>query len=273
MTPAMPDELEVPVAALSIAGSDPSGAAGLQGDLKTFASHGVEGMAVVALLTAQNRSGVAWVEALPADVVARQLDTLLAEHTPGATKTGALGSAAIVDVVVARAPQLGPLIVDPVLVSTSGATLLSDGAVEGLRRHLLPHATLVTPNAPEAALLTGRAVDDLAGARDAARALADLGARAVLVKGGHHGGGRAVDVLFAHGELVELVQDRVPGGSPRGTGCALSSAIAARVARGHELSLAVRGAKAWLTRAIRSAHDEQGALGGVDHNVDPRLVT
>lgn len=258
---------------LTIAGSDPSGGAGLQADLKTFATHGVEGMAVVALLTAQSREGVAWAEALPAEAVARQLDVLLPAHPPRATKTGALGSVAVVETVAQRADRLGSLVVDPVLLSTSGARLLSDDAMDCMRRRLLPEVTLLTPNAPEAALLSGRSVEDLAGARDAARALADLGAAAVLVKGGHLLESGAVDVLLADGAFVELEAGRVPGPTPRGTGCALAAAIAARLALGHELLVAVEGAKAWLGRAIQGAHDRASPVGGVFHDADPQLVT
>jgi hydroxymethylpyrimidine/phosphomethylpyrimidine kinase len=239
---------------LTIAGSDPSGGAGLQADLKTFAAHGVYGASVVTALTAQDTRGVrALLEVDPA-FVAAQLDAVRDDLDVAAGKTGMLLRPDVIETVAARlrARPLPHLVVDPVMIATSGDPLIEPVAAARLRDLLLPLATLVTPNLHEAAALTGRPVASQAQMRDAARALLDLGARAALVKGGHLEGA-PIDVLHDGRALHELPGARVPGGPTHGTGCTLSAAIAARLARGEELVAAATAAKRWVARAIAGA--------------------
>jgi hydroxymethylpyrimidine/phosphomethylpyrimidine kinase len=256
--------------ALTIAGSDPSGGAGLQADLKTFAAWGVYGAAVVTALTAQNTRGVHGIHLVPATFVRAQLDAVLDDVTVHAIKTGMLPDGPTVEAVVAglvRYPEL-PLVVDPVLVSTSGHTLADASALDALRRLLLPRAHLVTPNLPEAEALTGKPVRSRADMAPAARALVDLGARAALVTGGHLAGS-ACDVLLADGQLTEFDGPRLTVASTHGTGCTLSAAIAAALARGESLPHAVGRAKRYVTRGLARALDVGHGLRPLDHAVDP----
>ena len=251
--------------ALTIAGSDPSGGAGLQADLKTFHQHRVYGMSAVTLLTVQNTTGVDRVDVLDPRLVVAQIDAVTCDIPPGVAKTGALGSREVVEAVADRAARFPfPLVVDPVMISKHGASLLPPDAQRALARLLLPHATLVTPNAPEAAALSGRPVRTLADAREAARTIAGAGARAVLVKGGHIEGD-AIDVLYADGALVELHAPRVDTRAGHGTGCSYAAAIAAWLARGASLEDAVRRAKRWLTAALASAPGLGRGVGPVNH--------
>jgi hydroxymethylpyrimidine/phosphomethylpyrimidine kinase len=253
--------------ALSIAGSDPSGGAGIQADLKTFAAFGVYGAAVIAALTAQSARVVSAVTAVDAGFVARQLEAVL-EALPLATvKTGMLYRADVVAVVagILNARRVGTLVVDPVLRATSGASLIEADAIPVLRERLLPLATLVTPNTDEAAALTRRPVHSVDDMAVAARALVDLGARSALVTGGHLPGD-AVDVLCDADGVRDYRAARIGGGSPHGTGCALSAAIAAGLARGRALRDAVADAKDWLGRAIAGA----SATGTLDFGARPR---
>jgi hydroxymethylpyrimidine/phosphomethylpyrimidine kinase len=237
--------------ALTIAGSDSSGGAGIQADLKTFAAFDVHGASVVTALTAQSTQAVRAVAAVAADFVGAQLDAVLDDLDVAAAKTGMLDRVEVVATVADRLRRrpVPHLVVDPVLVASTGATLLAPAGVDALRTLLLPLATLVTPNLREAETLTGRPVRDVAGMRDAARALVDAGARAALVTGGHLPGD-PIDVLHDGRALHELPGVRHPGPSPHGTGCALSAAITARLARGDGLIAAVRTAKAWVADAI-----------------------
>lgn len=254
--------------ALTIAGSDPSGGAGLQADLKTFHAHGVYGAAAVSLITVQNTVSVRRVELLDAGLVREQLEAVLEDLEVRAAKTGALGDAAIIEAVAQSVGRRAlPLVVDPVMISKHGHALLDPSAVSALRERLLPVAHLVTPNAPEAEALSGVRVRDLAGAREAARAIASLGARNVLVKGGHLEGERAVDLLLADGVFHELAAVRVTTRAGHGTGCTLSAAITARLARGEALLDAVAGAKRWLTRALELAPDVGHGIGPVEHRL------
>lgn len=254
--------------ALTIAGSDPSGGAGLQADLKTFHQHGVYGMAVVSLLTVQSTQGVTRVDPVSAELLAQQLDHLLADLTPGAAKTGALGNAALVEVVAARAKAFSfPLVVDPVMISKHGHPLIDASAVTAVKERLLPVSFLLTPNTQEAAALTGRTVETLAQSKDAAKALAQLGARHVLVKGGHLDGA-PIDVLLTDGTLHELHAERIDTKHTHGTGCTYSAAIVARLALGAPLLTAVTDAKAWLTRAIATAPGIGSGVGPVNHFAD-----
>ncbi len=260
----------MPHVALSIAGSDPTGGAGIQADLKTFQSHGVYGTAVISLITVQDTAGVQRVELLAPELVAAQLETLIADLPPAAAKTGALGGAAQVEAVAAIfARRSTTLVVDPIFASTSGATLLDTSGLIALRKHLLPLTTLVTPNLYEAAQLAQRDVDDAASMRDAAKAIADFGARAVLVKGGHSAG-PATDWLYVDGVCHELPAVRIENRLLHGLGCALSAAITARLARGESVWASCSAAKAWLTRAIENAPDFGGRRGPVRH-AEPAL--
>ena len=263
--------VSLPVA-LTIAGSDPSGGAGLQADLKTFAALDVYGAAVVAALTAQNTCGVrARLDVAP-DFVAAQLDAVLDDLPVGAVKTGMLGRAAIVDVVAerlaARRPRL-PLVVDPVLAATSGDPLAEPGLAARLAERLLPLATLVTPNLAEAEALVGRRVGTPAEMRDAARALVDRGARAALVTGGHLPDD-ARDVLFDGAAYHDLVAARVPISPTHGTGCTLSAAVAANLARGLDLVAAVTDAKTFVGRALVAARPVGRGAVPLDHGAAGR---
>jgi len=240
--------------ALTIAGSDPGGGAGIQADLRTFAAFGVHGASVLAALTAQDTRGVhATLEVAPAFVLL-QLDAVLDDLPVRAAKTGMLHRAAVIDAVVARlgARPLPHLVVDPVMAATSGEALLEPAGIAVLRERLLPLATLVTPNLHEAGALTGRTVTEPAEMREAARALVAMGARAALVKGGHLPGD-ALDVLYDGREFRELRAPRVEGRRLHGTGCVLSAAITAGLALGDRLADAVAEAKRYVTRAIETA--------------------
>ncbi len=255
---------------LSIAGSDPSGGAGIQADLKTFAALGCHGMAVVAALTAQNTKGVAGVHVPPADFVAAQIDAVFADISVAAVKIGMLANGAVVEAVADRLRAHGPpfIVLDPVLVATSGDSLGAPDVVDAMLRRLVPLAGLVTPNAPEAARLTGLPRPrDAEGLGALARALHASGARAVLVKGGHLEGDTSQDALFADGKLRVYSAPRVATRNTHGTGCTLSSAIAAYVAQGLALEDAVGAAKDYLTGALResAALKVGGGHGPVNH--------
>lgn len=250
----------VPIA-LTIAGSDPSGGAGIQADLKTFHRFGVYGEAVVATVTVQNTARVDEVESLRPELVVRQIRAVLDDIPPAAAKTGALGSAEIVRAVAAIAREFTfPLLVDPVMLATHGAPLLASDALH----ELLPLAMLVTPNLQEAAALCGFEVNDLQAMRRAAERIALLGPRAVLVKGGHLAGD-PVDILFSGGQWFEFAAERVKTRHTHGTGCAYSAAITAGLALGWELPEAVRRAKLWLTEAIRTAPGLGSGNGPINH--------
>ncbi len=241
--------------ALSIAGSDSSGGAGIQADLKTFTVFGVYGMTAVTALTAQNTCGVEDVLAVPAKFVEAQIRVVVTDIGSGPTKTGMLANAEIIEVVAAAVRRYGlePLVVDPVMVAQSGAPLLEPDAVETLRRCLLPLATVLTPNVPEAEALLGERICSVDDMRGAARAFISLGARSCLLKGGHLEGERAVDVFDDGSQSVLLEGPRLPTRHTHGTGCQLSAAIVAALAKGHELHSAVHLAKQFIQRAIEKA--------------------
>lgn len=239
---------------LSIAGSDPSGGAGLQADLKTFHAFGVYGAAVVTSVTVQNTAGVRDRHDVPAAVVAAQLDAVLDDLAVAAAKTGLLPDAGVVDAVatcLAARPR-APLVVDPVLVATSGDALADPGALAAIRTRLLPLATVVTPNLAEAEALAGGPVRSRVAMREAAAAIVRLGAAAAFVTGGHLDG-PACDVLATADAVHELEGARVAGGPTHGTGCTLSAALAAELARGTPLLDAARAAKAYVARALAAA--------------------
>lgn len=243
----------MPPVALTIAGSDPSGGAGLQADLKTFHQHGVYGAAAVTLITVQNTVSLARVEVLSADLVSQQIAAVIADIPPNAAKTGALGSIEVVGAVAALAAEFQfPLIVDPVMISKHGARLISPEAEAALKSELLPHAFLVTPNIPEAELLSGLEISDEKDMLRAARRLCDAGCLAVLIKGGHLAG-PAVDLLFDCEEVTRFEGARVDSRHTHGTGCALSAAITANLALGVGLKEAVSRAKRFVQAGIETA--------------------
>ncbi|WP_328292820.1 bifunctional hydroxymethylpyrimidine kinase/phosphomethylpyrimidine kinase [Kineococcus sp. NBC_00420] len=261
--------------ALTIAGSDSGGGAGIQADLKTFAAHGVYGASVVTALTAQNTHGVRGILAVPAEFVRLQLDTVLDDITVHATKIGMLAGADVVLAVaeVLRSRALGPVVLDPVMVATSGDALLDPDAVAAVRDVLLPLADLVTPNVPEAAALLGvDAATSVAQCRDQAQELARRSGTAVLLKGGHLSGQASVDVLASPGspETTVLVRrDRVDTTATHGTGCTLSSALAAQVALhpGTGWDVLVEPARDYLQAALLAGArlDVGSGHGPLDH--------
>lgn len=251
----------VPVA-LTIAGSDPSGGAGIQADLKTFHQFGVYGQAVITLITVQNTLGVRRVEHLPASLVAEQIQAVLEDVEPSAIKTGALGDRAIIEVIAGLKRDL---VIDPVMVAKNGTALLSGDACAAMRQMLIPHSYLFMPNLREAAVLTGRSVETLKDMRVAARQLADMGARAVLVKGGHLSGD-PTDVLYYRGEWREFAAKRISTRHTHGTGCTYSAAITACVAQGMELIEAVGTAKAFVEQAIATNPGLGHGAGPLNHH-------
>jgi hydroxymethylpyrimidine/phosphomethylpyrimidine kinase len=256
----------VPAVALTIAGSDPSGGAGIQADLKTFHQFGVYGMSVIAVLTVQNTEGVTSVDPLDPAYVEAQLRAVTEDIPPNAAKTGALGTAAIIETVALWAETIAfPLVVDPVMVSKHGASLLGEDAAAALREKLLPRAALVTPNLAEAAALSGMDVHDISSMERAARHIATFGCGAVLVKGGHLDTHPA-DLLLIDGEVEILQSPRIETRHTHGTGCTLSAAITAGLAKGDSLAQAVRTAKAFIARAIMTAPGLGHGCGPVNHH-------
>ena len=252
--------------ALTIAGSDPSGGAGIQADLKTFHQHRVYGTSVLTLLTVQNTCSVQRVEVMDPGLVREQIQAVVEDVPPAAAKTGALGSAEVVRVVAeaARAFEF-PLVVDPVMIAKHGAPLLAETARQALKEELLPRATLVTPNAAEASWLSGIEVTDRKSAREAAYAIHELGAWAVLVKGGHLAGEQALDLLYVKGQIIELSAARIKTEQTHGIGCTYSAAITARLAQAEPLVAAIAEAKGWLTEALLSPPCIGAGIGPVDH--------
>lgn len=251
--------------ALTIAGSDSGGGAGIQADLKTFHQHGVYGEAAITLITVQNTRSVMRVEVLDAGLVAEQIRAVVSDIPPRAAKTGALGSVAVIEAVAREAVAFDfPLVVDPVMISKHGASLMAAEAQSALRELLIPRAALLTPNLPEAAALTGLKVSDVAGMRRAAEALLALGCRAVLVKGGHLEG-EAVDVYFDGHAFREFPSPRIATAHTHGTGCTYSAAITANLANGLEMVESVTRARAFIAEAIRTNPGLGGGSGPVNH--------
>lgn len=253
--------------ALTIAGSDPSGGAGLQADLKTFQQHGVYGQSVVTLLTVQNTQRVIDVAPIEPSFIEAQLEAILEDMPPSAAKTGALGNSQTIRAVARQARKFSfPLVVDPVMISKHGHALISPDAVEVLIHRLLPLTTLLTPNTHEAGALLGRTIDTLEQAEAAGRELVRRGPRAVLVKGGHLSGAEATDVLVTReGAVLHVSSPRVESKHTHGTGCTYASAIAANLAKGQSLEGSVRAAKEWLSRAIAQPPDVGHGIGPVNH--------
>jgi hydroxymethylpyrimidine/phosphomethylpyrimidine kinase len=255
----------LPPVALTIAGSDPSGGAGIQADLKTFHQFGVYGEAVITLATVQNTQRVSQVHVLPSGLVADQIEAVISDIPPQAAKTGALGSVDVIEAVARLAAHFDfPLVVDPVLISKHGARLLSSEGEKALQS-LLPHAALVTPNIPEAEALTGLAIHSEDEMKAAAKRILEFGCGAVLVKGGHGESGDAVDILCTGASIERFSRPRVQTGNTHGTGCTFSAAITACLARGSDLFSAVTAAKQYIQTAIESAVPLGRGIGPLNH--------
>ena len=252
--------------ALTIAGSDSGGGAGIQADLKTFAAHGVYGTSALTAITSQNTRGVTDVWELPASLIESQIDAVITDIGADVVKTGMLSSSTVIEVVAAKARQhsLDALVVDPVMVAKGGDRLLRDDAVDALRSLLVPIAMVMTPNIPEAETLLGVKIETLEDAKEAAQALVGMGARAVVVKGGHLKG-PPTDILYDGEEFRAYTSRRIETTSTHGTGCTFASAIAANLAKGLPLRQAVSLAKSYVTSAIRTAQPIGRGHGPLNH--------
>jgi hydroxymethylpyrimidine/phosphomethylpyrimidine kinase len=260
--------LPPPPTVLTIAGSDPSGGAGMQADLKTFHRFGVYGTSVMTLITAQNTRGVTRVDLLDGAVVQAQLESVFSDVPPKAVKTGAIGSAPVISRVAEYLTghlNGAPLVVDPVMISKHGHHLLQPDAVHALVHDLLPLAAVVTPNWHEAAALSGRPVSDLPAAADAARALLQSGVRAVLITGGAGDSPVASDLLATSKGIEDMPALRLPSRSTHGTGCSFAAAVTAHLALGCDIFDAARRAKAYVHHAIATAPQIGGGIGPVNH--------
>jgi hydroxymethylpyrimidine/phosphomethylpyrimidine kinase len=242
--------------ALTIAGSDSSGGAGIQADLKTFAALGVYGASVITALTAQNTMGVRGIHQVPAEFVTAQIDAVFSDLAVGAVKIGMVAELSIIDAIAAGLQRWSPkhLVFDPVMVATSGDRLLAAEAVDALRMKLIPLVSLITPNLPEAAaLLDEPMASDEAAIESQGRRLLALGCQAVLIKGGHGQGSESIDYLVDADSTIVFAAPRISTANTHGTGCSLSSAIAAELAKGEDMASAVRNAKRWISAAIEAA--------------------
>jgi hydroxymethylpyrimidine/phosphomethylpyrimidine kinase len=247
--------MTIPIA-LTIAGSDSSGGAGIQADLKTFAAFGVYGASVITALTAQNTGGVSAIHQVPADFVTAQIDAVFGDLDVKAVKIGMVGPLATIDAIVAGLTRWSPghVVLDPVMVATSGDRLQAADAIAALRKKLIPRASLITPNLPEAAALLNEPVAESEAAIESqGRRLLAMGCPAVLIKGGHGQGSESIDYLVRDSGTVALAAPRIATKNTHGTGCSLSSAVAAGLAKGEDLETAVRNAKAWVSAAIAAA--------------------
>jgi len=254
---------------MTIAGSDSGGGAGIQADLKTFFALGVYGTSSITAITAQNTIGVTAVHEVPTEIIAAQIDAVVDDIGVDAVKTGMLSSAEIISTVADRVRRWGldRLVVDPVMVAKSGDRLLREDAVAALVRELLPLAAVLTPNLPEAEVLVGRPLEDDASIREAARRIVDLGPKTVVMKGGHRDGqGPAVDVLFDGRDFTAFASERFDTPNTHGTGCTLSAAIAAGLARGLSIPEAVGEAKRYVSEAIRRSEPLGSGHGPVAHD-------
>ncbi|MBS0531778.1 MAG: bifunctional hydroxymethylpyrimidine kinase/phosphomethylpyrimidine kinase [Proteobacteria bacterium] len=247
--------MTIPIA-LTIAGSDSSGGAGIQADLKTFAALGVYGASVITALTAQNTRGVTGIHPVPADFVTAQIDAVFGDLDIKAVKIGMVAEVAVIEAIVSALARWSPahVVLDPVMVATSGDRLLAADAVEALRHKLIPRAQLITPNLPEAAALLDEPIAESESdiARQGQRLLA-LGCAGVLIKGGHGQGAESIDYLVTRDGVKPLAAPRIATTNTHGTGCSLSSAVAAGLAKGDNMDTAVRSAKAYITAAIAAA--------------------
>ena len=253
--------------AMTIAGSDSGGGAGIQADLKTFAAFGVYGTTAITAITAQNTQAVTAVHVLRPEMVAAQIDAIMADIGADVVKTGMLANAAIIETVAARLRHhdLRRVVVDPVMVAKSGDTLLEESAIEALKVHLLPLATVLTPNLPEAEVLVGQKLTTDEDLRDACRELYRLGAEHVVLKGGHRAGPEVVDLLYDGQSFIPLTGPRIETTSTHGTGCTFASAIAANLALGADVATAVIRAKEYVAEALRQAYPIGHGHGPVHH--------
>ena len=263
--------------ALTIAGSDSGGGAGIQADLKTFFRFGVYGTSAITAITAQNTLGVTKWEAVSAELLAAQIDAVAADLKPAAVKSGMVGNAALIRVVAhaLRRHNLGPYVLDPVIVATSGDSLLDAGGARAIREELVPLATMVTPNTEEAFALTGERVGDESSMRRAAERLIALGAKAALIKGGHvdsEDDSTVIDLLY-DGEFTLFSHPRIATTSTHGTGCTLSAAITAQLATGASLRDSVRVAIDYVHAAISTAPSLGGGRGPLNHFADGSSAT
>jgi hydroxymethylpyrimidine/phosphomethylpyrimidine kinase len=242
--------------ALTIAGSDSSGGAGIQADLKTFAALGVYGASVITALTAQNTQGVSGIHAVPAEFVTAQIDAVFSDLAIGAVKIGMVADPEVMDAIVVGLTRWSPkhVVLDPVMVATSGDRLLAAEAVDALRSKLIPRACVITPNLPEAAaLLDEPLAPSQAAIQEQGRRLLAFGCKAVLIKGGHGEGSESTDYFIDASGMIALAAPRVATKNTHGTGCSLSSAITAGLAKGEDMQTAVRNAKAFVSAAISAA--------------------
>jgi hydroxymethylpyrimidine/phosphomethylpyrimidine kinase len=253
--------------ALTIAGSDSGGGAGIQADLKTFAAHRVYGTSAITAVTAQNTLGVTMWTALPSDLVTAQIEAVASDLGTDAVKVGMLANAAVVEAVAAAIAELDlpHVVVDPVMVAKGGDRLLEEDAVEALRTELLPRAHVVTPNIPEAEVLAGGSISSVEDMHEAARRILTLGPRVVVVKGGHLDGPESIDVVCSSAGSFELRCERIDTTSTHGTGCTLSSAIAVNLAMGADDRAAIEQAREYLQGAIRHAPRIGRGHGPLNH--------
>ena len=253
--------------ALTIAGSDSGGGAGIQADLKTFAAHGVYGTCAITAVTAQNTLGVTTFEPMPADLVTAQIEAVVSDIGADAAKTGMLANAAIVEAVAAAIEDLDVpwLVVDPVMIAKSGDRLLDDEALGAIKSELLRRAFVVTPNVPEAEALSGVTIRTDEDRRVAARRIVALGAAHVVIKGGHLPSAEIVDLLYDGHQFLEFRAERVPGRHTHGTGCTFAAAIAAHLARGRTLQEAIPLTQQYLAGAIRNGPDLGKGHGPMNH--------
>jgi hydroxymethylpyrimidine/phosphomethylpyrimidine kinase len=260
-------EVARPRVALTVAGSDSSGGAGIQADLKTFAAHRVYGVSAITAVTAQNTSGVASFEAVSADLVTAQIEAVVSDIGVHAAKTGMLPTAAVVEAVAAAVADLDIplLVVDPVMVAKSGDRLIDDEALAAMKAELLRRAYVVTPNIPEAEALAGMTIASDDDRRTAARRIAALGASAVIIKGGHLASAGIVDLLYDGQRFLEFRAERVAGRGTHGTGCTFAAALAARLALGTPLADAIPMVQQYIAGAIRSAPAIGRGHGPMDH--------
>ena len=255
-----------PPAVMTIAGSDSGGGAGIQADLKTFSALGVFGTSTITAITAQNTVGVTAVHEIPTEVISAQIDAVVTDIGADAVKTGMLSSGEIVETVAEAVRRHGitNLVVDPVMVAKSGDRLLREEAIQSICNYLIPLAAVVTPNIPEAEDLTGRAIRSDDDVREAALRIVAMGARSVVVKGGHRDG-PPTDVLYDGSGFQEFTTERIPSTNTHGTGCTFASAVAAGLAHGLDVPDAVGRAKEYVTAAIRSSYPIGQGHGPLHH--------
>jgi hydroxymethylpyrimidine/phosphomethylpyrimidine kinase len=264
---------------MTIAGSDSGAGAGIQADLKTFAAHGVYGTSVLTAVTAQNTTSVLAIAEVPEEVIIHQIDGVMEDIGADAIKTGMLSAASIIEVVADRIEAWGvtKFVVDPVMVAKSGDALLQPSAVRSLVRLLLPLALVVTPNIPEAQVLSGTTITDDASEQEAARIIANLGPQYVVIKGGHRNTGNAIDLIFDGSSFERVAGPRIDTRNTHGTGCTFSAAITANLALGIEPVLAITRAKEYLTGALRESFPIGAGHSPVNHfysvpQIDPRTT-